>query len=215
MSNLHLWNKSDLENMEQRYRAQFVNSLPGIKTPFLVGTQSSNGATNLAIVSSVTHLGSSPALMSMMMRPNTVERHTIENLKENSFYTFNAVDINSIAKAHQTSARYPRDISEFKACGFHEIWEPDFEAPFVKESVLQIGLKLVQVLHLEINGCDLVIGEIVIVKAPFQSLSDDGSINIDQLDLASVSGLDRYHKSQKVMRLSYAKPDLKPLVIDK
>tara|TARA_R110000868_G_scaffold143075_3_gene360769 strand:- start:1244 stop:1891 length:648 start_codon:yes stop_codon:yes gene_type:complete len=214
MSNLHLWDKSDLENMEQRYRAQFVNSLPGLKTPFLVGTQNAVGDTNLSIISSVTHLGSSPALMSMVMRPNTVERHTIENIKETKFFTFNSVDINSISKAHQTSARYGREISEFKACGFNEIWEPDFEAPFVKESVLQIGLKLAQIIHLDINGCDLVIGEVVLVKAPFQALAKDGSIKVDQLNLASVSGLDRYHKSQKMMRLSYAKPDKMPTVIE-
>lgn len=200
--------------MEQRYRAQFVNSLPGIKTPFLVGTQNSQGATNLAIVSSVTHLGSSPALMSMVMRPNTVERHTIENIKDTKYYSFNSVGLNSIEKAHQTSARYPREVSEFKACGFSEIWEPGFEAPFVKESLLQIGLRLVQIIHLDINGCDLVIGEIVKVKAPYQSIGEDGSINIDQLDIASVSGLDRYHQNKKMIRLGYAKPDLKPLVLE-
>src|SRR5690606_39655742 len=115
---------------------------------------------------------------------------------------------------HQTSARYPRDVSEFKACGFKEEWEKDFQAPFVADSPLQIGLQLVQILPLEVNGCDLVIGEILLVKAPYSLIGEDGSVDVEAASIAAVSGLDRYHQTQKLMRLSYAKPDKAPREID-
>lgn len=213
METLHLWDRSQIENMEQRYRAQFINSLPCFKTPFLVGTQNSLNQTNLAVISSVTHIGSHPPLMSMVMRPNTVARHTIENLRETGFFTLNATKTSRVADAHQTSARYERDVSEFEKCNFTPIWEDGIEAPFVLESSLQIGLRTAQIIHLEINGCDLVIGEVLIVKAPYNSIQADGAIDIDQLDLAAVSGLDRYHKTESIGRYCYAKPDKKPFKI--
>lgn len=214
MSNLHLWDLETIKQMDQRYRAQFINSLPGYKTPFLLGTQNSSSQTNLSIISSVTHLGSHPPLMSLIMRPNTVPRHSIENIKETGVFTLNAVSADRFKDAHQTSARYERDVSEFDACGFTVLYEKDFAAPFVSESSLQIGLSLAQIIHLDINGCDMVIGKIEMVKVPFSVVGDDGAIKLEQLDLCSVSGLDRYHTQAKLGRLSYAKTDKKPSVID-
>ncbi len=214
MSNLHLWDVETIQKMDQRFRAQFINSLPGFKTPFLLGTQCSNGNTNLSIVSSVTHIGSSPALMSIIMRPNTVPRHSIENIIETNSFTLNAVPRDRYIDAHQTSARYDREQSEFDECNFTAIYENDFFAPFVAESSLQIGLSLVQINRLEINGCDMVIGKIEIVKAPFKIMEEDGSLKLDQLNLCTVSGLDCYHSHQKMGRLTYAKPDKKPSLIE-
>ena len=214
MESLYQWNRQEIDGMSDRYRVQFINSLPGFKTPFLVGTQNNQKQTNLAIVSSVTHLGSNPPLMALVMRPNSVPRHTIENIKESSFYTLNAVNIEDVKKAHQTAARYPREISEFSACGFTEEWHDELVAPFVLESRLKIGLKLIQIIPLDVNGCDLVIGEILLVKAPRSIVGDDGSIDAESASIASVSGLDRYHKTQKLMRLTYAKPDSVPQEID-
>ena len=214
MNSLHLWDRQTINQMPERFRAQFINSLPGFKTPFLVGTKNQYDQTNLAIVSSVTHLGSNPPLMAMVMRPNSVPRHTLENIRELKHYTLNALALERIKDGHQTSARYPRDVSEFKACGFKEEWEKDFQAPFVADSPLQIGLQLVQILPLEVNGCDLVIGEILLVKAPYSLIGEDGSVDVEAASIAAVSGLDRYHQTQKLMRLSYAKPDKAPREID-
>lgn len=214
MSNLHLWDLETINQMDQRYRAQFINSLPGFKTPFLLGTQNQSGHTNLSIISSVTHLGSHPPLMSFIMRPNTVPRHSIENIKETGVFTLNAVPADRFKDAHQTSARYERDVSEFDACGFTSLYEKDFAAPFVSESSLQIGLSLAQINHLDINGCDMVIGKIEIIKVPFNIVGVDGSLKLEQLDLCSVTGLDSYHSHVKMGRLSYAKPDKKPSLID-
>ena len=53
-------NKEDLENYPNRYRATLINSLSGIKTAVLVGTQSKEGVTNLAIFNSLIHIGAKP-----------------------------------------------------------------------------------------------------------------------------------------------------------
>lgn len=73
----------DIESMDKRYRTNFVNSLPGFKSANLIGTISHSGIPNLAIFSSVIHVGASPALMGMLFRPVSVPRHTYQNIKHN------------------------------------------------------------------------------------------------------------------------------------
>ena len=53
----------------------------------------------------------------MIIRPNSVNRHTLENIMETNCYTINHINKDIYKKAHQTSARYPKEISEFDAVG--------------------------------------------------------------------------------------------------
>ena len=82
----HFSNKNIIE-MEQRQRAVFINSLGGFKSVCLVGTKNNQNQTNLSIISSLVHIGSSPALFGMIIRPGVVERHTLENILETKYYT--------------------------------------------------------------------------------------------------------------------------------
>ncbi|MGS0728486.1 flavin oxidoreductase, partial [Shewanella sp. 0m-11] len=67
----------DIEQMEQRVRARLINSLSGFKSANLVATISEDGHNNVAIISSCFHLGASPALMGMVIRPDSVPRDTL------------------------------------------------------------------------------------------------------------------------------------------
>ena len=117
-----------IDAMEKRQRVRFVNSLPGFKSLALVGTRSGDGQSNLAMVSTVLHLGSDPPLLGMVSRPAEVPRHTLENIMETGVYTLNHVTESFFEKAHQTSARYPREVSEFEAVGLTESWREGIEA---------------------------------------------------------------------------------------
>jgi flavin reductase (DIM6/NTAB) family NADH-FMN oxidoreductase RutF len=81
-----------LMEMEQRKRAQFINSISGFRSVALIGTTDTNGQTNLAIFSSIVHIGSNPPLLSFIMRPDSVERHTLTNILETGFYTINHIN---------------------------------------------------------------------------------------------------------------------------
>ena len=96
---MHL-TKQAISDLENRYRAHLINSLSGFKSANLVGTQDSNGQTNLAIVSSVFHLGAHPPLVGMIIRPHSVPRHTLENLLATQQYTINHVNKDIYSKAH-------------------------------------------------------------------------------------------------------------------
>lgn len=61
--------KQEIEQLEKRYRLNLINSLSGVKSANLIGTQSLSGQPNVAIFSSVVHLGSHPAQLGFILRP--------------------------------------------------------------------------------------------------------------------------------------------------
>ena len=115
----------DLENMAKLARVQLATSLPGPKPICLIGTRSATGSPNLAPFSSITHLGSNPVLIGMVTRPDTVDRHTLSNILETKEWTINHVTREIVEQAHQCSARYPDDTSEFDATDLTEFQHPE------------------------------------------------------------------------------------------
>ena len=207
--------KQHLGSMESRYRARFINSLTGFKSANLVGTVDQQGNPNLAIVSSVVHIGSNPPLIGFINRPNSVERHTLENILATKSFTLNSIDEDIAALAHQTSARYPKNQSEFQAVGLTPYTDNDFIAPFVLESGLKIALTLKEHHIIKANDTELIIGEVEQVRVPSDAIQPDGYLDVESMDLVTISGLDSYHVTQRLYRLDYAKPDkvLEPLSV--
>jgi flavin reductase (DIM6/NTAB) family NADH-FMN oxidoreductase RutF len=195
-----------LMEMEQRKRAQFINSISGFRSVALIGTTDTKGQTNLAIFSSIVHIGSNPPLLSFIMRPDTVERHTLTNILETGFYTINHINAGIYEEAHQTSARYPKNVSEFDATGLTPAFKNDFVAPFVAESHIQIGLEFKERINISINQTSMIIGEIKFVHYPDNCLLDDGFVDIEKAGTITSSGVDSYHATQLLQKLEYAKP---------
>ena len=196
--------------MPTRQRAHFINSLSGFKSANLIGTQDVNGQTNLAIFSSVVHLGASPALVGFIMRPDNNDRHTLDNISISKQYTINQVSTAFYEKAHQTSARYPKEKSEFEEVGLSTFHLDSVNAPFVKESRLKYAVTLKEILPIPLNNTLFIIGEITDVICDEETIKDDGYIDIQSLQTVSISGLDSYHISERLSRLSYAKPNMNP-----
>lgn len=190
---------------EQRYRASLINSLGGFKSVVLVGTKNAQNQENLAIFSSLFHIGANPPLCGLIIRPDSVERHTFENIMETGFYTINHIKESFYQEAHQTSARYPREVSEFEATGLNPTYKNDFFAPFVQESNIQVGLSLQEKIELKINGTILLIGKIEMIVIPENCLGRDGFVDLTSAGTITCSGLDSYHRTEKIARLPYAK----------
>ena len=205
--NLNYFTSDSLLQMETRTRAAFMNSLSGFKSASLIGTIDFNGNTNLAIFSSVIHIGSNPALIGFINRPDSTSRHTLENILETHYFTVNHINENIYRQAHQTSARYPKALSEFEATGLTQEFGTLFKAPYVKESTIKYGLSFAEKHDLNINGTILIIGKVEEIFIPEDCLLNNGSIDIEKAETIAISGLDTYHKTQKIARLSYAKPD--------
>lgn len=202
--------KENLLAFEKLYRTNFVNSLSGFKNANLIGTISGEGKTNLAIFSSVIHVGANPPLVGMLVRPVSVPRHTYTNIKETGHFTINHINRNIYKQAHQTSARYDKEISEFDECGLTPEFSTNVKAPYVRESNIKIGCRFVEEHQIKTNETIFIVGEVIEVIIPDDVLMYDGYVDIEKAGTIAISALDSYHQTKRISRLSYAKPGAEP-----
>ncbi|RAK65076.1 flavin reductase family protein [Hymenobacter edaphi] len=202
---MHHFTAADIRSFDKLYRLNLVNAVTGFKPANLVGTADTAGATNLAIFSSALHLGSDPPLLGLVTRPATVPRHTYENIRATGCYTLNHVHADFVGPAHYTSANFPREESEFDAAGLTTVWRDGFAAPYVAESQLSIGLRLVEELPIRLNGTVLLIGAVEHVYVAPAGLRPDGTLDLAALSDVCISGLDSYYRVEPLARFAYAR----------
>ncbi len=197
----------DIDQMERRFRGNFINSLGGYKSAVLVGTVNKNGQTNLAMFNSLFHIGADPALWGVIIRPCVPGSNTLGNIISTGGFTLNHITPGMMERAHQCSAKFPEGLSELDAVGLEaEFWD-GFAAPFVKESPIKVACELVQTVDITLNGTTMVIGKLTLVELPASSILQDGFVDLISCDTLASSGLDGYARITELRRLSYAKVD--------
>lgn len=196
----------DILNLEKIFRINLINSAPGFKSANLIGTQSPTGTPNLAAFSSVIHLGSNPPLLGFILRPPVVPRHTYENIQATGAYTINHIHDAIYQQAHQTSAKYEADVSEFDACHLTPEYTDALTAPYVQESLLKIGMRYVEEHTVQANQTILIVGKIVELIVPKAYVGEDGFIDLERAKTVAISGADAYCQTHRLDRLPYARP---------
>ncbi|WP_109300173.1 flavin reductase family protein [Aquimarina sp. AU474] len=205
-----IYTKENIQQLDRITRLKIINSVSGIKPANLIGTINQQGQTNLAIFSSVVHLGSDPALLGFISRPQTPEvGHTYRNIQENNYYTINHIHPEFIKNAHYTSAKFEADISEFKRCNLSEEYINNFKAPFVKESTFKIGLSFKEAIDIKYNGTILVIGEIEQLILPDIAIIED-DIDLEATNSVGISGLNSYYSLTKIDKHPYVRVNQVP-----
>ncbi|MGB5666547.1 MAG: flavin reductase [Maribacter sp.] len=115
------FNKQDIADLDGITRLKIINSVTGIKPANLIGTICNNGKTNVAVFSSVVHLGSNPPLLGFIARLQTKDvGHTFQNIGGNGQYTINHIHSEFSKQVHYISAKFDRNISEFECCGLRK-----------------------------------------------------------------------------------------------
>ena len=200
------FNEEEIENLEKIYRVNLINSCSGYKAANLIGTVSENN-NNLAIFSSLVHLGSNPPLLGFFLRPTEiVPRHTYLNIKENQYYTINSVEKEFADKAHHTSAKYDKSISEFEIVDLEPEFINKFPSPYVKSSSIKIGMKFVEEIKISYNKSRLIVGKIVELRVNDDMIDKDGFLNLCKAEVATISGCDGYSFPKNNSRKGYQKP---------
>ena len=199
--------KEEISKMEKIKRLNLINSCTGYKSANLIATKSADGKPNVAIFSSVTHLGSHPALIGFIMRPTTVPRDTYKNIRETGFFTVNHITDDMIADAHHTSANYELGISEFDKTNLEEEYKNDIEIPFVQGSPVQLYCKYVNEYYIKENDTIHIIASIENLFFDENLLHEDGWLQIDKGNVIALNGLDGYCLPKLVDRFQYARKD--------
>ena len=197
--------RNDLLKLDKIKRINLVNSLSGFKSANLIGTTSKMSKENLAIFSSVIHVGSDPPLLGFLVRPNKPIRHTYTNIKQTGFFTINHVCKRIFNDAHHTSAKYPEDISEFEKTNLTPEYKKSFIAPFVKESSIKIGLSFKEESKIKSNNTIFVVGQIEFIILN-KKLDTDGFIDLTKNNTAAINGLSGYSFPKNIERKPYQRP---------
>ena len=180
-------------------RLNIINSITGIKPANLISTIDERNRHNLAIFSSVVHLGSNPALIGFILRPQQkIRRHTYENILGNGYYTINHLPNHKTLEGHYTSAKFDKETSEYDVCHFTPEFQHEFPVPYVKESFLKMGLKHVESIPIKYNGTVMIVGKILQVYVAKSSLSEEGYINLEEAKSVGISGLNTYYDLKKI-----------------
>jgi flavin reductase (DIM6/NTAB) family NADH-FMN oxidoreductase RutF len=198
--------ETDIDNLEHLFKINLINSCSGYKSANLIGTASESGVENVSVFSSVTHIGSSPAIFGFFLRPTTVIRNTYENLKSSGFYTINHIHKNIIEDAHHTSAKYDASISEFNMTHLKSEYKNNFPAPFVEGAPIQIAMQFVEEYNIKANNTILVIGKVVGLNIEDHLIEQDGFVNLVKGEVAAINGLDGYAIPEEKVRFGYQRP---------
>ena len=204
---MKIYTAADIDRLEKYFRIKLINGITGFKSANLIGSRSTSGIENLAVFSSVVHVGSNPPYIGFITRPTTVIRNTYENIMDNGYYTINSISIDQAPRAHKTSAKFPRETSEFSECNFESYYHEDFQSPFVKNAAIGIGCKFVEEIEIKSNATRMIIGSIEVLLLQDIDLSADGYPNLSEANIATISSLDGYHPVGDPRRFEYARPN--------
>lgn len=200
------YSTKDINQLQHVYKINLINSCSGFKSANLIGTKSKKGIENVAVFSSVTHVGSNPPLLGFFCRPTTVTRNTYSNIKETGVYTINHIHENIIEDAHHTSAKYDADVSEFDMTNLASEHKNNCFAPFVKDAPIQMEMKFIEEYFIKSNDTILVIGEIQGLHIKDHFIHEDGYIDLAKAKVAAINGLDGYTIPKLKERLAYQRP---------
>ena len=201
------YSRTDIDQMDKIFRLNLINSCTGFKSANLLGTKSLNGVSNVAVFSSITHLGSNPPLIGFILRPTSVPRDTYRNIKDTGVFTVNHIYSDIIEDAHHTSAKYPDEVSEFTKTGLEEEFLGDFPAPFVKGAKIRLGCRFLNEYVIKENDTLLLVSAIEHVFIADQDiLQEDGWLKLENANTVAINGLDGYATTNLLDRYAYARP---------
>ena len=205
---MKIFDNENIAALSKVPRLNLINSVTGYKSANLIGTISKNGILNVAIFSSVTHLGSNPPMLGFMIRPiGTTPRDTYINIKENLFFTVNHITADMIASAHHTSANYESAVSEFDKTALESEFLDENQVPFVKNSPVRLLCKYLNEYRIEENGCIHIIASIEKIFVKDELLENDLFVRLDKGNVVTINGVDGYALSTLVNRYEYAHPN--------
>ena len=201
------YSRTDIDQMDKIFRLNLINSCTGFKSANLLGTKSLNGVSNVAVFSSITHLGSNPPLIGFILRPTTVPRDTYRNIKDTGVFTVNHIYSDIIKDAHHTSAKYPDEVSEFTKTDLEEEFLGDFPAPFVKGAKIRLGCRFLNAYEIKENDTLLLVSGIEHVFIADQDIQQqDGWLKLENANTVTINGLDGYATTSLLDRYAYARP---------
>ena len=193
--------KEEIYSWESKYRSNFINAVSGYKGVQLIATKEKDGTDHLAIFNSVVHISSEPARIGFVIKPLATDADTYATILETGYYTLNHVHKSFLERAHATSVKLPIGESEFDLCNLKKEYAKEFHAPFVEESNIKIGLKLIDDVKLVESEYHLIIGEVEFADVKEDCIEKDGQLDVEKTHDIYSADLNQYASVKKFVHL--------------
>lgn len=161
-----------------------------------VSTISKNGVPNLAPFSFFNGVGSNPpaVIFSPCTKADGTDKDTLINLREVDEFVVNVVPFDIHKAMNDASRAVPPDVNEFESAAFTPIASRLVKPARVAESPISMECKLHQIVPvgdgpLSANIC---IGEILCFHIADEVLLDNGTADVEKVDLIGRLGGDDY-----------------------
>lgn len=182
----------DLNELKPAERQYYLQHVVAPRPICFASTIDKDGKVNLSPFSFFNLFSSNPPIVvfspSRRVRDNTV-KHTLENVLEVPEVVISIVTYDMVQQVSLSSCEFPKGVNEFEKAGFTELPATLVKPPLVKESLVNMECKVVEVKPLGTEGGagNLVICEVL--RMHFDDSLLDENKKIDQRKINHVARL--------------------------
>lgn len=142
---------------------------------------------------------SSPAMISISIRP---ERHSYHIIKETGEFVVNLVTEDLVYAADYCGVKSGRDVDKFEQMKLTPSESRTVQVPGISESPVNIECRVVQIIPL--GSHDLFLGEVTGVTVDDQYMDESGRFNLSSAGLAVYSHGEYFGLGEKIGKFGYS-----------
>ncbi|MFQ5413303.1 MAG: flavin reductase family protein [Phycisphaerae bacterium] len=161
-----------------------------------VSTVSADGVANLAPFSFFNGVGSNPpaVVFSPCTRADGTDKDTLNNLRQVGEFVVNVVPHSICRAVNAASYAFAPDVDEFDRAGLTKLGSRFVRPPRVAESPVHMECRLIRIVPVGDGplAANICIGEVLCFHIADDHLLDDGTVDVERIDLVGRLGGDDY-----------------------
>lgn len=165
----------------------------------MVTCKRENEKTNIITIAWTGTVCSSPAMVSISVRP---ERYSYDIMKETGEFVINLVTEELTYAADYCGVKSGRDIDKFKEMKLHECPGQKVSVPGIMESPVNIECKVKEIIPL--GSHDLFLAEVVGVQVENSYMDENGKFNLNSSGLMTYSHGEYFTLGKKLGKFGYS-----------
>lgn len=144
-------------------------------------------------------ISSSPAMLSVSVRP---ERYSYDIIKETKEFVVNLVTKDLVFATDYCGVKSGRDVDKFKEMKLTPLPSQKIKAPGIGESPVNIECRVTQIIPL--GSHDMFLAEVVSVTVDDQYMDASGKFNLNSCGLVSYSHGEYFELGKKLGKFGYS-----------
>ncbi|MCR4903214.1 MAG: flavin reductase family protein [Butyrivibrio sp.] len=167
--------------------------------PVMVSCAREGEKPNIVTVAWAGNICSSPAMLSISVRP---ERYSYDIIKETGEFVVNLTNRSTVKAADWCGVRSGRDYDKFKEMNLTPLKSNKISAPGIEECPVNIECKVKQIIPL--GSHDMFIAEVLCVNVDDSYMDEKGRFNMRKADLVAYSHGEYFELGDKLGKFGYS-----------